>query len=67
MVFLGHKSSLEFGEDVLISGFGKFNFQNKKEQRGRNAATGEDRVLEPRRVVAFNCSGKLKDKVNRVR
>jgi len=36
------KKSLESGEDVLISGFGKFCVKKKKERRGRNPVTGED-------------------------
>jgi integration host factor subunit alpha len=58
------KSSLESGEDVLVSGFGKFCVRDKKERKGRNPATGEDLLLKPRRVVTFKCSGKLRDKVN---
>ena len=58
------KSSLAAGEDVLISGFGKFCVKGKRERRGRNPATGEDMMLAPRRVVTFKCSGKLRNKVN---
>ena len=58
------KSSLESGEDVLISGFGKFCVNEKKERRGRNPATGEDLILRPRRTVTFKWSGKLKEKLN---
>ena len=58
------KNSLESGEDVLISGFGKFCVKKKKERRGRNPATGEDMILAPRRVVRFRCSGKLRNKIN---
>ena len=58
------KRSLESGEDVLISGFGKFYVKEKKERRGRNPATGEALMLEPRKVVTFRCSGKLRDRVN---
>ena len=50
------KRSLESGEDVLISGFGKFCVKEKQERRGRNPATGEDMMLEPRRVVTIWCS-----------
>jgi integration host factor subunit alpha len=59
------KKSLESGEDVLISGFGKFCVKKKKERRGRNPATGEDMMLAPRKIVTFKGSGKLKDKVNK--
>ena len=58
------KKSLESGEDVLISGFGKFCVRKKKERRGRNPATGEDMMVESRRVVTFRWSGKLKKKLN---
>ena len=59
------KRTLESGEDVLVSGFGKFCVKTKHERRGRNPATGKDMMLEPRRVVTFWCSGRLRDKVNR--
>jgi integration host factor subunit alpha len=59
------KKSLESGEDVLISGFGKFCVKKKKQRRGRNPATGEDMMLRPRKIVTFKWSGKLKDKVNK--
>jgi len=63
--FLGIiKSTLASGEDVLISGFGKFNVKDKKERKGRNPATDEDMILSARKVVTFKCSGKLRDKVN---
>lgn len=58
------KSSLESGEDVLISGFGKFCVKEKNSRRGRNPATGEDMVLSARKVVTFKCSSKLRDAVN---
>ena len=59
------KSKLAAGEDVLVSGFGKFCVKEKSERKGRNPATGEDLMLAPRRVVTFQCSGKLRDKINR--
>ncbi len=58
------KRTLESGEDVLVSGFGKFCVKEKRERRGRNPATGEDMMLEPRRVVTFRCSQQLRDKIN---
>ena len=59
------KRSLESGEDVLISGFGKFCVKKKSKRKGRNPATGTDMMLESRRVVTFQCSGMLREKVNR--
>lgn len=58
------KSALEKGDDVLISGFGKFCVKKKKERRGRNPSTGSDLMLEKRKVVTFKCSGKLRDNIN---
>ena len=58
------KSTLEKGEDLLISGFGKFCVKEKKERRGRNPATGADLTLRERKVVTFKCSGKLREKIN---
>lgn len=58
------KTSLESGDDVLVSGFGKFCVKDKNERKGRNPATGEDAILPARRVVTFKWSGKLRDKVN---
>ena len=58
------KSTLESGEDVLVSGFGKFCVKKKNKRRGRNPATGKDMMLEPRRVVTFRCSRQLRDKIN---
>ena len=58
------KRSLESGEDVLISGFGKFCVKEKQERRGRNPSTGDDMILEPRKIVTFTCSRKLRDKIN---
>ena len=58
------KSALATGEDVLISGFGKFCIKEKRERRGRNPATGGGMMLEPRRVVTFRCSRQLRDKIN---
>lgn len=59
------KETLEEGNDVLISGFGKFCVKQKKERRGRNPATGDDLMLRGRKVVTFKCSGKLRDRINR--
>jgi integration host factor subunit alpha len=59
------KSKLASGEDVLISGFGKFSVKEKHSRRGRNPATGEDMMLDARRVVTFKCSRQLRGKINK--
>lgn len=59
------KRTLENGEDVLISGFGKFSIKSKKERRGRNPATGNDLILDKRKVITFNCSSVLRERFNK--
>ena len=58
------KDQLADGEDVLISGFGKFCVKDKDRRRGRNPATGSDMMLDSRKVVTFRCSSVLRNKVN---
>ena len=58
------KRTLENGEDILISGFGKFCIREKNQRRGRNPATGDDLTLDQRRVVTFKCSHLLREKIN---
>jgi integration host factor subunit alpha len=58
------KTSLASGDDVLISGFGKFTVHQKAARRGRNPATGEALPLAPRRVVTFKCSPVLRERMN---
>jgi integration host factor subunit alpha len=58
------KSTLASGEDVMISGFGKFQVNDKATRKGRNPATGETMTLDKRRVVVFKCSSKLRDQIN---
>ena len=58
------KETLEKGEDVLISGFGKFCVKEKNKRTGRNPATGNDLILGARRVVNFKCSTVLREKLN---
>ena len=58
------KKTLEKGEGLLISGFGKFVVKGKDERRGRNPQTTEDLRLRARRVVVFKSSGVLRKKIN---
>jgi len=57
------KGSLESGDDIMISGFGKFIVKEKKARRGRNPATGDSLMLDKRRVVVFRCSNQLRNKI----
>ena len=58
------KRTLSSGEDVLITGFGKFCIKDKAERKGRNPQTGEDVMLRSRREVVFRCSGVLRERAN---
>ena len=58
------KNTLASGDDVLISGFGKFCVKEKNQRLGRNPATGSRMMLDPRKVVTFKCSGNLRDILN---
>lgn len=59
------KYTLESGEDVLISGFGKFCVIDKNRRRGRNPQTGNSLILDARRVVTFKCSRTLRENLNK--
>ena len=58
------KYRLENGDDVLLSGFGKFNVKAKSARKGRNSQTGDALMLDARRVVTFKPAGKLRKLVN---
>ena len=58
------KNCLEHGEDLLVSGFGKFNVKDKNSRRGRNPQTGQELILSARKVVTFKPSGILRAKIN---
>ncbi|MGO9019771.1 MAG: integration host factor subunit alpha [Syntrophobacteraceae bacterium] len=58
------KQSLQNGEDVLVSGFGKFSVKKKQARRGRNLITGEPMKLAPRKVVTFQCSRVMRAGMN---
>jgi integration host factor subunit alpha len=59
------KDRLIAGEDVMISGFGKWSVKDKHARRGRNPQTGEELLLDARKVVTWKYSPVLKAAVNR--
>jgi len=63
-VFLLMKGCLERGEDLKISGFGKFEVKQKKPRRGRNPQTGEALEISARKVLSFKPSQLLRAAVN---
>jgi integration host factor subunit alpha len=62
-VFEIMKKTLEKGDSILISGFGKFIVKFKWARKGRNPRTGERIILESRRIVTFHCAPRLKNKI----
>jgi len=52
---------LEAGEDVLVSGFGRWSVRKKAERVGRNPRTGEGVMLSARRVVVWRPSARLRE------
>lgn len=58
------KRALESGEDVLISGFGKFCVKEKNSRNGRKPISGDKAALEAKRAVVFKCSRVLRGKLN---
>ena len=58
------KESLAQGEDLLISGSGKFSVRQKNARRGRNPQTNEALMLRGRKVLVFKASGVLRGRMN---
>ena len=58
------KDTLSRGEDLLISGFGKFKVRQKKARPGRNPQTKEGMILAARKVLVFKASGVLRKRIN---
>lgn len=58
------KRSLTSGEDVLISGFGKFCVNEKSKRRAKSPAPGNEVTLGSQRVVTFRCSMVMREKLN---
>jgi integration host factor subunit alpha len=63
-VFSIMKQTLESGEDIKISGFGKFEVKQKNDRKGRNPATGDTLTIEARKIVTFKTSSLLKSAIN---
>jgi integration host factor subunit alpha len=60
------KARLVAGENVMMSGFGKWSVKSKHARTGRNPKTGEPMVLDARRVVTWSYSPVLKAALNKV-
>ena len=58
------KKKLIAGDDIVISGFGKWRVRSKHARSGRNLHTGQKLVIDARRVVNWSYSPVLKKAVN---
>ena len=58
------QDTLTQGEDLLVSGFGKFSVRQKKARRGRNPQTKESMILAARKVLLFKALGVLRKRIN---
>ena len=58
------KETLEEGEEIKLSGFGKFEVRHKEERMGRNPQTGDEILIPERKVLRFKVSQVLKDELN---
>lgn len=63
-IIRGIRDSLVKGEEVKISGFGKFVLQTKQPRKGRNPKTGETITISGRRVMKFRPSDVLREELN---
>jgi len=58
------KDDLKRGNDVMISGFGKWTVLKKKARKGRNPQTGKEMTISARKVITFKSSNVLRNAVN---
>ncbi len=64
LVFNTMKDTLATGEKIKISGFGNFVVRSKNPRPGRNPQTGEEIMIEARKVLTFKPSNVLKTALN---
>jgi integration host factor subunit alpha len=57
------KDELKKGDDVTLSGFGKWTVRDKHARRGRNPQTGEEITIPPRHAISFSLSNVLRTKL----
>lgn len=58
------KEELENGNSVMVSGFGKWTVRSKRKRIGRNPKTGEQMMIDARKVITFKPSPSLRDELN---
>jgi DNA-binding protein HU-beta len=55
--------ALKAGEEVQITGFGKFSVKERKAREGRNPQTGQKMKISAQKVPAFSAGNALKEAV----
>ena len=61
------KTRLEKGDNIHISGFGRFEVVFKWARKGRNPKTGQKIFINSKRTVKFRSFKKLKERVNGIK
>jgi nucleoid DNA-binding protein len=54
---------LKAGDEVQITGFGKFSIRERKAREGRNPQTGQKMKIAAQKVPAFSAGNALKEAV----
>lgn len=52
-------------QKLMIKNFGTFHINNKKSRPGQNLQTGEEIVIQPRKVLKFTPAKALKSQINK--
>jgi DNA-binding protein HU-beta len=55
--------ALKAGEEVQITGFGKFSVKERKAREGRNPHTGQKMKISAQKVPAFSSGNALKEAI----
>jgi DNA-binding protein HU-beta len=55
--------ALKAGEDVQMTGFGKFSVKERKAREGRNPQTGQKMKIAAQKVPSFSAGNALKEAV----
>jgi DNA-binding protein HU-beta len=55
--------ALKAGEEVQITGFGKFSIKERKAREGRNPQTGQKMKIAAQKVPSFSAGNVLKEAV----
>lgn len=63
-VFASIADALARGEDVIVTGFGRFARNDRPAREGRNPRTGERIAIGPSAGVSFKAGKTLKDALN---